>query len=138
MKKIVTCIVSILALVNLTQAADTIPITPGLWEIKGTTTNPFSGSKTFSSQECMTENGIGPETMMKDMPSDACEVNTSVSGNTITYDMSCSMQGQQMTGNGSFTVNGDTAEGEMTMRSSISGQTFEITSISTGKRIGDC
>ena len=138
MNKFLSVLVSLFVIASIVQAADTLPIKPGLWEIKGTTTNPFSGSKSFSSEECMKEDSIGPGTMMKGMPENACEVNSNVSGNTITYDMHCSMQGQQMTGNGSFTVNGDTAQGEMTMRSSVSGQTFEMTSVSSGKRIGDC
>jgi hypothetical protein len=76
--------------------------------------------------------------MMKDMPQEACDVTSAVSGNTLSYEMNCTLQGQQMTGSGSFTVNGDTAEGQMTMRSTVSGQTIEITSVSSGKRIGDC
>ena len=138
MSKIVTALVSLFTLITLVQAAETLPITPGLWEIKGTSTDPFSGSKSFTTRECMTEDGIGPDMMMKDMPKDACDVNSSVSGNTISYEINCSMQGQQMTGGGSFTINGDTAEGEMTLRSSISGQEFEISTVSSGKRVGDC
>jgi len=138
MNKIVSGLMSVFAIVTLAQAADTVPITPGLWEINSTSTNPFSGSKSYSGQECMTENVFDVSRMMKDMPEDACDVNTSVSGNTISYDMDCSMQGQQMTGNGTFTVNGDTAKGEMTMKSSISGQTFEMIMVSDAKRIGDC
>ena len=138
MNKYVTGLISFLALISWTHAAETLPITPGLWEIKTTTTTPFSGSKDYSSRECMAEDSLSPNSMMKDMPADACEVDSSVSGNTITYNMNCAMQGQQMTGIGTFTVNGDTAKGEMTMSSSISGQKIEVTTTSTGKRIGDC
>ena len=138
MNKIISATVSVFVIISIAHAADSVPITPGLWEIKGTTTNPFSGSKSYTNQECMTEDAFDPSRMMEDMPKDACELNSSVSGNTISYDMNCSMQGQQMTGNGTFTVNGDTAKGEMIMKSSISGQTFEMTMESNAKRIGDC
>lgn len=123
---------------GMAQAGEAIPVKPGLWEIKGTTTNPFTGSKSFSRTQCMTEDGFGPETMMKDVPEEACKVTSTVSGNTIDYDMDCQVQGQQMTGSGSITIDADTAQGQMTMRSTISGQTFEIKSSSSGKRIGDC
>jgi len=138
MNKIASGLCIVFAAVSLAHAADSVPITPGLWEINTTSTNPFSGSKSRTGQECMTEDVFEPSKMMADIPADACDVNTHVSGNTISYDMNCSMQGQQMTGNGTFTVNGDTAKGEMTMKSSISGQTFEMNMVSDASRIGDC
>ena len=138
MNKLTVAAISIFVSMTFVQAAETLPLTPGLWEIQGTTTNPFSGSRTYKSQECMSQLEFDPKEMMEGMPEDACEINTEVTGNTITYNMDCDMQGNQMIGNGSFTVNGDTANGEMTMQSSFSGQTVEMTMVSEAKRIGDC
>ncbi len=138
MNRIAIIFFAIMAVSKATQAAETLPITPGLWEVTATTTNPFLGTRTHTNQECMEDFKFDPKEMMEGMPKDACEVNTKVLGNTMTYDMSCDMQGNKMTGNGSFTVNGDTAKGEMVMKSQISGQNIEMTMVSEGKRIGDC
>jgi len=138
MNKVAIIILGFSVMANSIQAAETLPIKPGLWEMTATTTNPFLGSRTHTSQECMKEFNFDPKEMMEGMPKDACEVNTNVSGNTMTYDMSCDMQGNQMTGNGTFTVDGDTAKGQMTMQSQVSGQNIEMTMVSEGKRVGDC
>ena len=138
MNKIAIISLGMITIINTSQAADSLPITPGLWETTSTMDNPFLGSRTYTNQECMKEMKFDPKEMMEGMPADACEVNTKVSGNTMTYDMNCDMQGGQMTGNGSFTVNGDTVQGQMVMKSQISGQTIEMTMESNGKRIGDC
>ena len=138
MNRIVSVLISVFAFAMFVQAADSVPITPGLWEIKSTSSNPFSGPKSHTSRECMTEDTFDPRNMMEDMPKNACNVKTSFSGNVITYYMNCSVNGQQMTSNGTFTVNGDTAKGEMTMKSSISDQSFEMKMTSDAKRIGDC
>ncbi len=140
MNRMVTALLGVCMVMNLTHAADTLPITPGLWEITGTTTNPFLGSRTYTNQECMTEFKFDPKEMMEGMPKDACSVNTNLSGKTMSYDMQCNIDGGTMTGNGSFTVSGDgnSATGKMVMNGSFGGESMEMTVTSEGKRIGDC
>lgn len=138
MKTITWALISLFSVVTLVHAADSVPITPGLWEINSTSTNPFSGSKSHTKRECITETALDPVKMMADMPQDDCQTSTNVTGNTITYQMNCTISGQQMSGNGRFTVDGDSAKGEMTMESLISGQAFKMKTVSSGKRIGEC
>ena len=128
------------ATINFSYAADSLPIKPGLWEVTGTTSSPLFGSRTHTNQECMKEFKFDPKEMMEGMPKDACQVNTNLSGNTMTYDMSCDLGGEKMTGSGKFTVSddGNTGKGEMVMKSQVQGQNIEMTMMSEGKRIGDC
>ena len=118
--------------------AEKLPIKPGMWEVTTTTTNPMTGPRTYTKTECMTEFDYDPEEMMKGLPADACTANSAVLGNTLEYDMACNMGGGEFSGNGSFTVDGDTVNGEMKMNGSFSGQTMEMSMVSEGKRVGDC
>jgi len=126
-----------LACVNITLA-DTLPIKPGMWEVTTTTTNPLTGPRTYTKNECMTEFEYDPQEMMKGMPADACTVNSGVNGNTLNFDMDCDMAGGTFSGDGRFTVDGDTVDGQMQMQGSFSGQTMEMSMVSQGTRIGDC
>lgn len=117
--------------------ADSLPITPGLWEITSTRDNPMTGQQqTQTDQECIVEDRFDPIARMGD---DGCQVtNSDLDGNTLTFDLSCNMQGGQGTMHGVYTIDGDRGEGEMTMQFSFGGQTMSMQNSSVARRIGDC
>ncbi len=121
-----------------TVTADRLPINPGLWESTTTNFNPMTGQQESQSNvECETDDFFDPASMMKQ--GDGCEVLESLlEGDTLTFDISCNMEGGQMNMHGKYKSDGDNAQGVMEMEISFSGQTLNSTGTWAAKRIGDC
>ena len=128
-----------LSTTNLAMAGDSVSIEPGLWEVSTTMTSPlFPQPRIQTQQECMKESTISPETLA---PSDGGEcsiLETSVSGNTLSWSMQCNTQGGAMKGHGSFESKGDTGSGSMQMNMDIEGQSFSMKLAWKGHRVGSC
>ena len=119
------------------RVADALPVKPGLWETTVTSTNSFTGTQTQTSQECVTIEEFDPKTLFRD--AEGCEVvNSDVSGNVLTFSMSCNMDGGQGTFAGRYQTEGDTGSGEMNMEMSFGGQTMTMESTMESTRLGDC
>ena len=117
--------------------AESLKIKPGLWEIT-TTTSGMVQPQTKTIKECIKEDSIDPREMMQEMPQDDCAVDANVSGNVMTYHLSCNMHGMVMEGAGKMESNGDSMNGSMQFKGNMNGMVMEISSNSEGKRIGDC
>ena len=117
--------------------ADSLPIESGLWSMTSTTTNPFTGTQTDTSQECVKEDEFNPKTFLKDM--EGCELtNNKVSGNQLDFTMQCNIQGMVGTVNGAFISDGDQASGQTVISVNMGGQSMQIQTEFSGNRIGDC
>lgn len=134
--------ITISLLILLTSAsllqADELTIEPGLWEITTEVSGAMMQPQTKTVKECITEDKLDPQEMMKDMPKDDCAVETEVSGNTMTYTLNCNMHGMVMQGTGEMKSTGDTMSGTVSFSGGMNGMMMEMTSTSNGKRIGDC
>lgn len=117
--------------------AETIRVEPGKWQVESTTSNPFTGPRTFSSTQCIREENFDPtEEMAK---SAECRLlSHEVSGNAMTWTMSCEMEQMTMQAEGRFESRGDNASGRMTMSTDMDGQPFAMEMTWKGKRIGPC
>lgn len=136
--------VSTLALLMLCSAAcqadkPKIDIQEGLWEI--TTIIEMPGMPIqmapMKTTQCISQEDLIPQTQQPDQPDQQCDIaNMTTSGNTITYDMTCSSQGNTMTAHSSLTYAQDQMQGTMTatMEPSHMSMTYTL----SGKRIGDC
>ena len=93
--------------------------------------------ETETETECIVESEYDPATMMEDQ--EGCQMNDSnLDGNTLTFSMSCEIQGGQMTMNGVYESDGDSAQGTTTMQMSFGQQNMTSEGTWTANRIGDC
>ena len=118
--------------------ADSLKLTPGMWETTMTMTNSMTGTQTTTTQECMVEDEFDPANMLQD--GDNCELNDSnLDGNTLTFTLTCQVEGGgPATMTGVYTSNGDSGNGTMNMEMSFGGQTMTMQGEFEGRRIGDC
>ena len=121
-----------------TAFAQGLPFNPGLWETTATGTDPITGQPTTETrQECLESNEFDPRSLMEDI--EGCEVtDQTVSGDTLTFVMTCNQEGGTGTIQGQFQTDGETGTGKMRMSFSSGGQTMNFESASTSKRLGEC
>lgn len=137
MKPSISALAGALLLLPSISQADALPINAGLWEMTTTMNNPFTGSKTETKQECVKEDKFDPESFMQD--AQGCQLdNSDLNGDTLTFSMSCNMQGMQANVQGEFQTDGSTAQGNMQMNVNMGGQAMTIENEWSGTRIGDC
>jgi len=136
-RPIAFALTGLFAAIALPAFADALKLKPGLWETTFEMTNPFTGTQSQTRTECLEENEFDPESMMG--PNDNCKVTQSkLKGNTLTFTMACNMDGGSGTMTGEYTTDGKTGSGKMTMTMSFGGQTMEMRSTTTARRLGDC
>ena len=124
-------------LLTVLAHADSLPIKPGLWESTMTSTNSMTGTQTKTSTQCMTEDEWNPQSMMEEVQ--GCTLTeSSLSGNTLTFSMSCDIQGAESTVSGVYSTQGDTGEGTMNMEMSFGGQVMTMEATFVANRLGDC
>ena len=135
-KILLTAVTIALPIINV--HAQSLPVTPGLWESTTTITSNMMDSQTRTNQECMTDKEIDPRKMMEGLPAEQCDLKSNVSGKTMKFTMDCSTDGGTMQGEGQFTVDGETATGVMNVKGNMAGMALEMEVKSSGKRVGDC
>ena len=138
MRKVTFILIPIFMLFTKLATADALPINPGLWEFTSTSTNPFTGQQESETEtECIVDDEYDPATMMQD--ENDCEMGESnLNGDTLTFSMSCNMEMGQMTMNGVYQSNGESAQGTTNVEMSFGGQTMSFQGSWTGQRIGGC
>jgi hypothetical protein len=116
-----------------------IDMEEGLWEI--TTEVKMEGMPfqlpPVTHTQCITREDLVP---VADQPGQAqqdCEVaDFKVKGNTVTYDLVCSAEGQKMTSHSSIIYRKDRMQGTMTASMEPDNMTMNYSM--TGRRVGDC
>lgn len=111
----------------------------GLWEITTVITMPGMPMQMppIKTTQCISQEDMIPQTQQPDQPDQQCEIaNMITTGNTVSYDMICSSQGNTMKAHSSITYAKDQMQGSMTATMEPSNMTMTYTL--TGKRIGDC
>ena len=137
---IISSLAASLFITNSVNAADSISIEPGMWEMTSTMTTPmFPQPRVETVKECMTEEKISPKDLLDAEDTGECQITESnVSGNSMTWAMQCNNPGGTMTGSGNFTSKGDSASGSMNMNMNFEGQSISMEMSWEGKRIGSC
>jgi len=115
-----------------------VAIEPGQWQIKSAMTMPMiAGERSHELSQCIKTDTIDPVEMMGN--NNECQVTEqNVSGNTVTWKMSCNTQDGPATGSGSFTSEGSRAHGNMKIEFAVQGQTLEMNTRWEGERVGSC
>lgn len=131
-----------LALATFNVSAEGITIEPGEWEMNSVINMPMlPRPRVTTVTECMTEDEITPESMMKDMDNSNadCDMQAEVVGdNTMKWTLECSEQMGNSSGEWEATSYGDTMKGEGAITMLVQGQEIIMTMAWEGKRIGDC
>lgn len=138
MKSKCLALVPVLLLVPFTAGAAELKINPGMWETTMTRTNPLTGEPTTeTTRDCVKRTSFSPSQVMKDAK--GCDlVKEELNGDTLTFQMKCSMQGSQATMDGSFQTDGQTGKGHMDMTMKAGEMNMTMNMEWTAKRVGDC
>lgn len=125
--------------ISTLNAADSIPVKPGMWETTMTMTSPmFPQPRIETATECVDKSEFSISDLMPADQSDCKITESSVDGNSLSWKMQCQMQGGSGEGGGKFNSNGTSGSGEMYMKMTVQGQSFEMQNSWQGKRIGPC
>lgn len=115
-----------------------LPINPGLWETTMTRTDTISGTPvTETSRECVQQTSFNPADLVKEMK-ECKTITNDLNGNTLTFNMKCSMAGANATVDGQFQSSGTTGSGKMAIKMNMAGMVMAMNMDWTTKRIGDC
>ena len=122
------------------------PRRDGRWEMTTTMEMPGMAQKMppMTVTQCITkEQAADPQKLVQQPPqrggpqSDCKMTDFNTAGNKITYSMKCTTP-QEMTMNGEVTYGEGTMTAVMKSTMSRGGKTMEMTTRTTGKRLGDC
>jgi len=120
------------------MAGDVVKVRPGLWESTITMESSIiPGMPPQTTRECIRESTYDIRKLM-DGQGDCTITGTSSEGSTLRWQLACDLDGQSMTGQGQMTSHGDRIEGYMSMKMSFQGQSMDMKTSWTGKRLGDC
>lgn len=127
--------------------AQELKVKPGNWQTSTTMTMSVSmngqamniPARTIDQTECMKPEDakFSPD----DLVEQGCSVsNVSSSDRSLSFDLTCSQQGANMTGKMSFEVDpsGDAGNGTMELTGTMPGGSMEMSGVTAAKRVGDC
>lgn len=124
----------------LALPATAIEMTPGLWEIEMTSSNPYTGDQSQTSTQCIREQEFDPEMMRQDME-DCSDMDIEETGDSVSWRFRCDSDDMQATGEGSVQIDGDTMTGDMRLvmdMEGMGGREFVVKNHWEGRRTGDC
>lgn len=111
----------------------------GQWEITSTMNMPGMPAPMppVKQTQCITKKDMVPQTQQKNQE---CTVtDTKINGNTVSWSVKCSAEGNDMTGNGNITYKGDTFDGTFIINMKVPGQgSMQMTQNMKGRRLGPC
>lgn len=127
-----------LATVNVATAEDSLPMTPGKWEIKTkATSSMMPNPMTDVTTECIKDTKFDTNSLMNEMGE--CDVkDLKINGKKVSWKMHCNVEGSVLKGTGKATVNKDRMSGSTTMNMSVQGMKMQMKTEWQGKRVGDC
>jgi hypothetical protein len=128
-----------LVVASLPVWAGTPNMQPGMWEttVKMEMEGMPIAMPPFTSRHCITKEDLVPKTQR---PGQQCEVShQKISGNTVSWQVTCQNSGRTTTGDGTITYDGDSYHGTINMHmTGGGGPAMTMHQNITGKRIGDC
>lgn len=121
-------------------AEGALKITPGMYEITGTTkTNLDEKPHIKSSQVCIPESEIRPEAMLP--PDGSCSINNlKTSDNKASFDLVCKGQDENssLKGKAEYSTTPDSFKFKFDLRGVSSGNELKVSSEGSAKRTGNC
>lgn len=117
-------------------SADCMDFKPGKYEITSKMEMPGMSMPAQTVTQCLTQENPVPD---KSLGNQGCEiVDTKENGNTLTWTMECTQQGQKVITTGEMKYAEDSFTGDMTMEMGSQAGNMTIKTQITGKRIGSC
>ncbi len=139
LKKNVPSLFGVCVLFLLSTFSHALDFNPGKYEITSTVEMPGMPAGAVPPQtivQCVTAQDPIPET---NADSQDCKIkNMKQTGNTVTWEMECVLQGQTMTSQGKITYAVDNFKGSVIMKMGPEAGNIIITTVITGKRLGNC
>ena len=136
LKRLFAISVILLTVFSISFAGSKLNMQEGKWEITSVTEMPGMPMNMgpMKHTQCITKKDLVPHSSQ---PGQECKItDTKITGDTVTWSMTCSGQGGKVQGSGKITYKGDSFEGESKML--IEQGNMEMTSHMSGKRIGNC
>lgn len=138
-KKTVLSVFGVCVLFICSTFSYALDFNPGTYEITSTVEMPGMPVGSVPAQtivQCVTAQDPIPET---NADSQDCKIkNMKQTGNTVTWEMECVLQGQTMTSQGKIIYAGDNFKGTVMMIMGLEAGSMTITTVIKGKRVGNC
>jgi Protein of unknown function (DUF3617) len=116
-------------------AASELNMEDGMWEVTSTVKMQGMTIPPMSFSQCMTKEDAVPQDNSPGQEN--CKISDMKTvGSTVSWTMSCSAQGGDMTGKGKITYHGDRFEGEVSVEYPATG--IVMVTEMTGRRTGPC
>ena len=121
-------------------ASAALPMQPGLWELRVTTTLAKQAAPGESSRECLSQLDIDHPTRTLPKPAAECSIsNIETNGNRVAYDLSCKKDDVVSRGRMDLVVSGTSYDGMADMKLNAPGKVeTPMTAMLNARRIGDC
>ncbi|MFT4560489.1 MAG: hypothetical protein ACI9BW_000223 [Gammaproteobacteria bacterium] len=114
-------------------------IKPGKWEFRSTNSMHGAGAAQEQvDQQCISDPVMRPDTLMKDMNNGCQLLDTEDATDSMSWKVTCSNAGGEMSGSGNVRREGDGLVGGMQMTMSFNGQKMDMRVGWTGKYLGPC
>ena len=120
--------------------ADSIPIEPGLWEMKSTMVMPMLPEPRVTTvTECMESSELSMDELNGEQMDPNCSFDTTqVNATTMRWTFDCPLDDGTSHGEWEAVSNGGFVGGNGVMTLSFQGQEMEMTMEWDGRRVGDC
>mgnify|MGYP001828715631 CR=1 FL=1 len=132
----------LLSLAAFNAVAEGITIEPGKWEMNTVMNMPMLPQPRVTTvTECMEDEEITPESMLKDMDNSNAECTMDaqvIEENTMKWTLDCTEEMGSSRGEWQATSYGDTMKGDGAITMQVQGQEIVMTMAWEGKRIGAC
>ena len=121
-------------------ASAALPMQPGLWELRVTTTLAKQAAPGETSRECLSQQDIDHPTRTLPKPAADCSIsNVETRGNRVTYDLACKKDEVVSRGRMDLVVSGTSYDGMADMKLNAPGKVeTPMTAMLNARRIGDC
>jgi hypothetical protein len=113
-------------------------IEPGNWEFRSTNSMHGAAAQEQVGEQCIKDSVLKPDTLMKGMNNGCRLTDSQDDTDSMSWKVSCSNEGGEMTGSGNVHREGDGIVGGMEMTMSFKGQTMNMNVGWTGKYLGPC
>ena len=131
---------AVLILLGLSLPAWSQSLEPGEWELTATTTSRlFPKPQTSTFKRCVKkEDADNPQALMgREANRNDCTVTPGAkSGTQVTWEFTCPKA--NLRGTGTATIRGDSLESEMQTSMEVQGQRLQMSTRTTGRRLGAC
>jgi hypothetical protein len=121
-------------------ASAALPMQPGMWELRVTTTVAKQAAPAETSRECLSQQDIDHPTRTLPKPAADCAIsNIETNGNRVSYDLSCKQDQVVNRGRMDLVVGSTNYDGMAEMKLNAPGKVeTPMTAMLNARRIGDC